>query len=122
MPFRRLRFCVLLLAPLTHDGGRSCPRAPPEDALRTRAVRRGELLAGVLAYFIAFGVWLAVVQPVNATVATASAIAPESLPQLWMTLRSRWEYGHAAGFVLELLGFASLLWSVFAHAPARAHV
>lgn len=75
-------------------------------------------LAGVLAYFIAFGVWLAVVEPVNRAVAAAFAKNPGSLPQLWMTLRARWEYGHAAGFVLELLGLASLLWSVLAHHPA----
>lgn len=77
-------------------------------------------LAGVLAYFIAFGVWLVVVEPVNRTVATAFANDPGSVPQLWTTLRARWEYGHAAGFVLELMGLASLLWSVLAHHPAPA--
>jgi hypothetical protein len=68
--------------------------------------------AGVLAYCIAFGIWLGVVEPVNRTVAAAFAKDPGSLPQLWTTLRARWEYGHAAGFALELLGLASLLWSV----------
>lgn len=76
---------------------------------------------GVLAYFVAFGVWLVVVQPVNSTVAAAFANDPASLPQLWMALRPRWEYGHAAGFVLELFGLACLLWSAVADPtpPAR---
>jgi hypothetical protein len=26
--------------------------------------------------------------------------------------RVRWEYGHAVGFVFELLGFCALLWSI----------
>jgi len=76
-------------------------------------------LVGVLAYFVAFGVWLLVVEPVNRTVATAFARDPDSLPQLWTALRARWEYGHLAGFVLELLGLASLLWSVLAEHTDR---
>ena len=77
--------------------------------------------AGVLAYFVAFGIWLAVVEPVNRTVAAAFAKDPGSLPQLWTALRGRWEYGHAAGFVFELLGLACLLWSVLASPqPATA--
>jgi hypothetical protein len=71
----------------------------------------GWTLAGVLAYFLAFGVWLAVVAPVNSTVA-AHASDPASLPRLWTALRARWEYGHAAGFLLQLAGLACLLWSV----------
>jgi len=70
------------------------------------------LLAGVVAYFVAFGVWIAVVEPVNSTVASAFANDPGSLPRLWMVLRARWEYGHATGFVLELLGLSGLFWSV----------
>jgi len=77
-------------------------------------------LTGVLAYFVAFGVWLLVVEPVNRTVATAFARDPDSLPQLWAALRARWEYGHVAGFALELLGLASLLWSVLAEHPGRS--
>src|SRR3982750_1696421 len=69
-------------------------------------------LVGVALYFIAFGVWLAAVNPVNSTVADAAAKDPASLPALWARLQARWEYGHATGFVLEFFGFASLLWSV----------
>ncbi len=77
-------------------------------------------VAGVLAYFVAFGVWLLVVQPVNRTVATAFARDPDSLPHLWAALRPRWEYGYLAGFALELLGLASLLWSVLTEHPGRS--
>ena len=69
-------------------------------------------LAGVLGYAVAFAVWLAVVEPVNRRVAAAYASDPGSLSRLWVTARARWEYGHAAGFVLQLLGLASLVWSI----------
>lgn len=85
-------------------------------ALRNQPGFRWTLL-GFVAYAIAFGVWLAVVEPVNRRVAAAFASAPETLPQLWTTLRPRWELGHAVGFVLELLGLASLFWSVLAATP-----
>ena len=149
MPFRRLRFVVLLLAALTLTMEAAHVLELPQKMhytpelyaavnstmYRYFALVGGPLtiltfvtgaalvvalrnhpgfrwtLAGVLAYFIAFGVWLAVVEPVNRTVAAAFAGDPGSLPRLWTTARARWEYGHAAGFVLELFGLASLLWS-----------
>jgi hypothetical protein len=72
----------------------------------------GWTLAGALAYYGAFIVWLTVVAPVNGQIAAAVAHAPDLVPQLWINLRTRWEYGHAAGFVLQLAGLASFLWSV----------
>jgi protein-S-isoprenylcysteine O-methyltransferase Ste14 len=75
-------------------------------------------LVGVAAYYAAFAVWLLVVQPVNHTVAVAFSQDAASLPELWTTLRDRWEYGHVAGFVLQLIGLASLLWSGLAAAEA----
>jgi hypothetical protein len=157
MPFRRLRFIVLLLAALTltmeaahvlelpqkMQYGPELYAAVNSTLYRYFALVGGPLtvltllsgaglvialrrqpglrwtLAGVLAYFIAFGVWLAVVEPVNRTVATAFAKDPGSLPRLWTTLRARWEYGHAAGFVFELLELACLLWSVLASPKVR---
>jgi hypothetical protein len=65
---------------------------------------------GALSLLAAFGVWLAVVAPVNHEVATALASAPD-------TVRTRWEYGHAAGFAIQLLGLASLLVSVLVEIP-----
>ena len=156
MPFRRLRFIVLLSAALTLTMEAAHVLELPQKmsydpvlytavnstlyryfaivgglltilallsgtalviALRNRPGFRWTL-AGVAAYYIAFGVWLAVVEPVNRTVTAAAEADPASLPQLWMTLRPRWEYGHAAGFVPELIGLALLLWSVLAHHDA----
>jgi hypothetical protein len=62
--------------------------------------------------------WLAVVAPVNAAVAEALRADPESVPQVWMRLQSRWEYGHVAGFVVQLVGFAALLVGVLIETPS----
>jgi hypothetical protein len=74
-------------------------------------------LAGALLLAAAFVVWLTVVQPVNARVFDAIHTAPASVPMLWMRLRLRWEGGHAAGFVLQLVGFACLLGGVLVETP-----
>jgi hypothetical protein len=74
-------------------------------------------LAGALCLLLAFGLWLAVVAPVNSKVAEALRSAPESVPTVWMRLRTRWEYGHAAGFVMQLVGFCALLLSVLVETP-----
>ena len=39
------------------------------------------------------------------------------VPALWMQLRFRWEGGHAAGFVIQVAGFACLLGSVLIETP-----
>jgi hypothetical protein len=77
----------------------------------------GWTLAGALCLLLAFGLWLAVVAPVNSEVAAALRSAPESVPTVWMRLRTRWEYGHAAGFVVQLVGFCALLLSVLVETP-----
>ena len=74
-------------------------------------------LAGALCLLLAFGIWLAVVAPVNSEVAGAWRSTPESVPALWMQLRHRWEYGHAAGFVVQLVGFSALVLSVLLETP-----
>jgi len=74
-------------------------------------------LTGALCSMLAFGVWLTVVNPVNGEVAEAFRTAPESVPAVWMRLRERWEYGHAAGFAVQLVGFAALLISVLVETP-----
>jgi hypothetical protein len=74
-------------------------------------------LAGTLAYYSAFIVWLTVVAPVNSQIAAGIAHAPASVAQLWLNLRTRWEYGHVTGFVLQLAGMASLLWSILRPHP-----
>ena len=74
-------------------------------------------LAGAVALAAAFVVWLAVVAPVNGTVAEALRTDPASVPQLWAALRTRWEGGHVAGFVFQVVGFAALLVGVLVETP-----
>ena len=88
--------------------------------VRRRGSTFGWTLAGAILLTAAFGVWLAVVQPVNIQVADALLRDPASVPALWMPLRLRWEGGHAAGFVLQLAGFACLLGSVLIETPPDA--
>ena len=83
-------------------------------AYLTRARRRSFAwtLAGAVCLLLAFVAWLVIVAPVNAAVTHALQTAPASGPGAWTGLRSRWEYGHAAGFVLQLVGFGALVISV----------
>ena len=53
----------------------------------------------------------------NEEVADALRSSPESVPMLWLRLRNRWEYGHVAGFVLQLIGFCALVLSVVMETP-----
>jgi hypothetical protein len=85
--------------------------------VRKRRPSFGWTLAGALLLATAFIVWLTVVQPVNAQVSDAIRDAPASVPALWMRLQLRWEGGHAAGFVLQLVGFACLLGGVLVETP-----
>jgi hypothetical protein len=75
-------------------------------------------LAGTVCLFAAFGVWLGLVAPVNGEIAEALRSAPASVPELWVRLRARWEGGHAAGFVVQLVGLGALLWSVLVETNA----
>lgn len=56
-------------------------------------------------------------EPVNAQVAETLRSAPELVPAVWMALRSRWEYGHAAGFAVQLVGVCALIHSVVLETP-----
>lgn len=76
-------------------------------------------LAGALAAVLGFVSWLALVAPANAQVAQALTQAPDTVPAVWHALRDRWEYGHATGFVLQLIGFSALLASLLVETPAR---
>ena len=40
------------------------------------------------------------------------------MPELWQALRDRWEYAHATGFVLQLIGFSALVVSVLVETPS----
>ncbi|HEY7141989.1 MAG TPA: hypothetical protein VIE44_17980 [Methylomirabilota bacterium] len=65
-------------------------------------------LAGATCLLLAFGSWLVLVLPVNLEIAEVLRRVPGSAPAVWARLRPRWEYGHAAGFVLQLSGFSAL--------------
>jgi hypothetical protein len=41
------------------------------------------------------------------------------VPTVWMQLRNRWEYGHAAGFGVQLVGLGALVLSVLVETPTR---
>jgi hypothetical protein len=76
-------------------------------------------LAGALCLLLAFGIWLTVVAPVNSEIAGLLRAAPDSVPEAWMRLRNQWEYGHAAGFGVQLIGLSALLISVLMETPAN---
>jgi hypothetical protein len=77
-------------------------------------------LAGALALLLSFGLWLLVVAPVNGEVASALRSAPETVPEVWMRLRYRWEYGHLAASLAWITGFIMLLLSVLREIPVEA--
>jgi hypothetical protein len=83
---------------------------------RRRAARRWTL-AGAAALLLGFVTWLMLVQPVNTRIAEAQQTSPGTVPALWMGFRDRWEYGHATGFVFQLLGLSALLVSVLVEIP-----
>ena len=53
-------------------------------------------------------VWGAAVAPVNAEWAQIMQSSSEPLPSAYARLRSRWEYGHVAAFVVWFLGYCAL--------------
>jgi hypothetical protein len=87
--------------------------------VRKRRPSFGWTLTGTICLLLAFGIWLAVVAPVNSQVAEALRSAPASVPAVWMRLRNQWEYGHAAGFIVQLVGLCALVLSVLVETPQR---
>jgi hypothetical protein len=85
--------------------------------VRDRRPAFGWTLAGATCLLLAFVSWLTLVAPVNREVAAAIRSAPESVPAVWMRHRARWEYGHATGFGIQLIGFASLVASIIVDTP-----
>jgi hypothetical protein len=87
--------------------------------VRKRRVALRWTAGGAFFLLAAFIAWVAVVAPVNGQIAQALVSAPDSVPGLWIALRARWEFGHAAGFVLQLAGYAALVWSCLRELPSR---
>ncbi len=73
--------------------------------------------SGGLCLLAAFGIWLTVVVPVNAMIAEAWRTNAATVPELWLELRTRWESGHAAGFLVQLAGLCALIYSVVVETP-----
>jgi len=95
-------------------------------AVLTFLVRRRQpsfwwTLTGACCLLLAFGIWLAVVAPVNSQVAEVLGSVPESVPAVWMRLRNQWEYGHAGGFIVQLVGLSALVLSVLVETPHLGH-
>jgi hypothetical protein len=86
---------------------------------RCGAARFRWTLAGALLLAAAFVVWGLVVAPVNQIVAAANDRAPATLPAVWSELRPRWEWGHAAGFAIQLAGFSALVAGLLAPVSKR---
>jgi hypothetical protein len=89
-------------------------------AVRARKTIFAWTLAGALLLLAAFVVWLGVVAPVNGQIDDAVRLHPETVPAMWTTLYKRWEYGHAAGFALQLCGYVALLISLVTETPRHA--
>jgi hypothetical protein len=68
-------------------------------------------LAAALLYASAFALWWVLVYPSNVELAKW---VNGPVPTDWTEVRSRWECGHAIISLVELVGFAALIWSVLA--------
>jgi uncharacterized membrane protein len=74
-------------------------------------------LAAAILYASAFALWWALVYPANVELATW---VNGPVPADWTEVRSRWECGHAIIALVELVGFAALIWSVLADTAPQA--
>jgi len=68
-------------------------------------------LAAAILFASAFALWWVLVYPANVELATW---VNGPVPADWTEVRSRWECGHAIISLVELVGFAALVWSVLA--------
>jgi hypothetical protein len=66
-------------------------------------------LAAAILYASAFALWWVLVYPANVELASW---VNGPVPADWTEVRSRWECGHAIISLVELAGFAALVWSV----------
>jgi hypothetical protein len=66
-------------------------------------------LAAAILYAAAFALWWVLVYPANVELAKW---VNGPVPDNWTEVRSHWEWGHAIISLVELAGFAALVWSV----------
>jgi hypothetical protein len=71
-------------------------------------------LLGALSLAASLAVYFALVEPTNVEM---KSWALDALPKDWTRWRDQWEYGHAAHFVLHLVGFGALVLSVLIEIP-----
>jgi hypothetical protein len=76
----------------------------------------GLALAAAILFAAAFALWWVLVYPANVELAKW---VDGPVPANWTDVRARWEWGHASIAVIELLGFAALVWSVLADTPRK---
>ena len=74
----------------------------------------GLALAAAVLFAASFVLWWVLVYPVNVELAKW---VNGPVPADWTKYRAQWEWGHATIAVVELLGFAALVWSVLADTP-----
>jgi hypothetical protein len=73
-------------------------------------------LLGTAALIAALVVYFHYVEPANVALKSMALEAP---PVGWKAWRVQWEFGHAAHFLLHLIGFSALVLSVVLEAPTR---
>jgi hypothetical protein len=61
--------------------------------------------AAAACLLLAFAVWVALIQPVNAEI---TALGAGVMPYRWAALRSQWGWSHSIRFVLHCCGFVLL--------------
>jgi len=79
-------------------------------------------VGGTLCLAVSLGLWLTLVAPVNNQVAEILRISPASIPDVWLRLRDRWEYGHVLAFLSWLLGYCFLQLSLLREVPDVIHI
>lgn len=75
-------------------------------------------LLGTLGLVLSLVLWGVLVAPVNAEWLRVMESAPLSVPEAYLQLRPRWEYGHVAAFVAWFTGFSLLMLSILIETPA----
>ena len=72
------------------------------------------VVAAAILFGLAIVIWWVVVYPVNVELAKW---VNGPVPADWTSYRARWEWGHAAISLVELVGFGALVASVLADTP-----
>lgn len=86
-------------------------------AVRKRRPASYLTLAGTVCLLLAFPVvFFLFTEPANTIFRQAT---PESVPTNWIQLRQQWEYSHAARFVLQFIGFSTIMFSTLRETPAN---